>query len=121
VQISRGEIFDTTEMPLAEDGTFELKSLPDELLHFSVYALPPGQSKPQHFFGFHLSQKNRSLNPYLPLVLLGRVDTDLEIKVLLEPGDAEFPPLGPNDPEAAMRNGKYPLLQKKRLQGLPVD
>ncbi len=120
VRVYRDGPRDDTIAPIRADGVFELKSLPDEIIELGVQAIPPGQSQPQYPFPFHLSAKNRSLNPHNPQHLLGRLDADLEIKVLLEPGKFEFPEAPGTIAKADTLREKLNLLRGSRLQGLPA-
>jgi hypothetical protein len=118
VRANRDGPRDGTTVPVREDGLFELKSLPDEIISLSVQAILPGQSLPQYPFPFHLSAKNRSLDPQNPQHLLGQLDRDLEIMILLEPGKFEFPAQPATAAEGNTRREKLDLLRKTRIQGL---
>ncbi|HTU24805.1 MAG TPA: hypothetical protein VMF30_05380 [Pirellulales bacterium] len=121
VQVHRSSALDFTRTPVGEDGSFEFNSLPDETVGLSVLSIPPGESQSRSPFPFHLSAKNRSLDPHNPQRLLGRIDSDLELTVLLEPGGFRFAPAAQTNDEAQLRAEKLRMLRKKRLQGLPAD
>ncbi len=119
VRVYRDGTRDNTTAPLLDDGVFELKSLPDEIIKLSVVALPPGQPRPR--LPFHLSAKNQSLDPQNPQHLIGRLDVDLEIPVLLEPGTFQFPAAPGTNAEADLIRERIGLRRNSRLQGLAVE
>ena len=65
---------------------------------------------------YRLSTKNTSLNPRHPGSLVGRVDKDLTLTILLEPG-AATPPTEPSAEAQAVEKA----LQSTRLEGLPAE
>jgi hypothetical protein len=114
-QMYRSRLVDVAMTPVLDDGTFEFHSLPDEVLKLAIDA-PPAKKGAPAAVDFHLSKKNRSLRHFFEL--MGRVDADLEITVLLEPGKSDYVPPVLGSDEHTLENEKLRLLLKKTLQGV---
>jgi hypothetical protein len=79
--VGREAAWDSQVLPLSADGSFEATGLSAESLSVSVRVK-----------GYRLAGKNRSLEPWNPLHLVGRLDADkTNLVILLERG-ADLPP-----------------------------
>lgn len=88
ILISREDAWDTQVMPVGADGRFAFAGLPREL--FSLNVRVPG---------YRLSPRNASYDLVNEMGLIGRVEGDQELLVLLEPGSRELQPVAPSEEE----------------------
>jgi hypothetical protein len=82
IYLSRQGVSDSQSVGLQVDGRFEFTGVPEEVIALSVI---PGKSQLVAEFQYHLSDKNRSFDPSRQ-TLRGKVDDDLTINILMEPG-----------------------------------
>lgn len=77
--LSREDAWDSRIVSINEDGTFEVTGVPEEEVSISVRVR-----------GYHLSDKNGSLDP-MNSNLIGRVPNDISgLEILLEPGEFSY-------------------------------
>ena len=113
-------LYDRQGAMLAEDGSFEIKGLPNGL--YDVFVARSLSSKVRSLPPYHLLTKNRNLDANTLSRLLGRVEHDTVITVGLEPGERELPEAA-NRTAADWARIKAALDQvlHSPLQGLPDE
>ncbi len=79
--LERSTADDAQQQPVDDDGAFAFEGVPSESVVLWFRA-----AKANYVFGYRLSHQNASLDWLVRAALCGRVDDDLEIAVLLEPG-----------------------------------
>ncbi len=91
--VGRDEAWDSTQVTLDKDGGFDVSGLPSESVDLSV-----------RIKGYHVSSRNKSMDPLNPNRLLGIVNSDItDMIILLEKGEWVRPDLG-----QGMINGEWP-------------
>ena len=90
IVLRRASVPDSQEIHPDEDRTFVFQAVPSESVVVSFHTT--GLNR---VHGYRLSVHNLSLDERRPTALCGRVDEDLELSVLFEPGVAPASPLRP--------------------------
>jgi hypothetical protein len=108
--VSRESVSDPQEVALREDGSFDLSGVPGEVVSLSV-RVP----------GYRLSKKNASLVPIRETHLLGRVQGDVSLTVLLEPEDRRSPGHRLDQAAFAELRTATAALREKPLAGVSVE
>ncbi len=111
---------DWQEVGVDDAGNFEFWGVPSETMVLSFHS--PGTHLIQ---GYCLSMKNRSVDHVQQVVLCGRVDEDLDLRVLLRPGTGYSYTRG-SLPRFENRNPKRhgvdeALLENQPMLGLPPE
>ncbi len=118
VVVWRDAAYDRTMAPVAADGTFEIDHLPRELLNVSALAFKRGTDDSVFPWPYHLSAENKGLDPLNPQRLVGRLDDDTEITIMLAPGAFKFPERTNTQEESERINRKLGQLRKSPLRGI---
>jgi hypothetical protein len=123
VALSRAGIFDSQETVADRDGRFLFEGVPSESVVLSFHS--PGKN---FVPGYRLSPQHFNLDYLRRTALCGRVDDDLDLVVLFEPGEtspaddgprpfAAGTPVRPDDPLFV----KQKRLEAEPLRGIPTD
>jgi hypothetical protein len=80
--VGHGAAWDSRNVLLNPDGTFDLAGIPPESLSLSL-----------NVRGYHMSEKNKSLDRLNGGSITGRVETDTYLEILFQPGQFQAPDL----------------------------
>jgi RNA polymerase sigma factor (sigma-70 family) len=107
----------------AENADGQLRAKPDRSGQFRLAGLPEGRVWIVAYFpddkfyapaGYHVSAKNKCLDPLNPYTLIGRVDRDVtDLTILFEPGEQPLPSHAPD------RVAAYKEAQAGPITGVP--
>jgi hypothetical protein len=112
VALERIGLHDAQLVEVEADNTFVLRGVPSESVALTFRTEGFGG-----MLGYRFSQRNKSLDPREPTRLCGRVDEDVDLIVVLEPGDL---PSAPSQREAGpvviQQNGVQQVIRLRQNQ-----
>jgi hypothetical protein len=115
--ITRALTQDQIEVPAQQDGYFEIKHLPAELVNLNVWQRESMADNPRNLVRF--TDNNVSKNPMMFNQLRGRIDSDHEVLIGLERKRPTMPEMPETAAGVDRLGAVMERLEQTQLHGLP--